>query len=132
MSVRSPDLPPPSLAATQVLDLGGLTMRSQRAGDTHVLVLCGELDMASARAVEAELTSIEAAAPLARLVIDLRGVTFIDSSGLRLVLEASRRAEAAAHRLALLRPPDRVLRVFQISGIDTLLVFEPVSAEADA
>ena len=132
MSVRSTDLPSPSLAATQVLDLGGLTMRSQRTGDTHVLMLFGELDMASARAVEAELTSIEAAARLARLVIDLRGVTFIDSSGLRLVLEATRRAKAAAHRLALLRPPDRVLRAFQISGIDTLLPFEPVSAEADA
>ena len=131
MSVGSTDLPSPSLAATQVLDLGGLTMRSQRTGETHVLALFGELDLASARTVEAELTSLEAAALLVRLVIDLRSVTFIDSSGLRLVIEASRRAETAAHRLALLRPPDRVFRAFQISGVDTLLPFEPSGGEAD-
>jgi len=130
MPVRSTDPRSPSLTAAQVLDLGGLTMRSQRAGDTHELALFGELDIASARAVEEELTSVEDEALLARLVIDLRGVTFIDSSGLRLVIEASRRAETAAHRLALTRPGDRVFRAFQISGIDTLLPFEPVGGEA--
>jgi anti-anti-sigma factor len=107
-------------------------MRSQRTGHTHVLALLGELDIESARAVEAELASVEDAALLARLVIDLRGVTFIDSSGLRLVIEASRRAETAAHRLALLPPGPRVFRAFQISGIDTVLPFEPVGGETDA
>jgi anti-anti-sigma factor len=131
MSVRSTDLPSPALTAAQVRDLGDLTLRSQRTGDTHVLALFGELDIASSRAVDAELTTVEDAALLARLIIDLRGVTFIDSSGLRLVIEASRRAETAAHRLALLRPCDRVFRAFQISGIDTLLPFEPADAEAD-
>jgi len=120
------------MTAAQVLDLGGLTMRSRREDDTHMLALFGELDIASARGVEDELTSVEDGALLARLVIDLRGVTFIDSSGLRLVIEASRRAETAAHRLALVRPGDRVFRAFQISGIDTLLPFAPAGGEPDA
>ena len=132
MPAFSTDLPSPSLTATQALDLGGLTIRSQWEGDTHVLALAGELDIASASAVDAELAGAEGAARLARLVIDLRDVTFIDSSGLRLVIEANRRAETAAHRLALVRPSDRVFRAFQISGIDTLLPFEPAGAEADA
>jgi anti-sigma B factor antagonist len=130
MPVSSTGPPSPSLTATQVRDLGVLTIRSQRDGDTHVIALAGELDLASVPDVEAELASIEGAARLATIVIDLRGVTFIDSSGLRLALEASRRAETAAYRVALLRPSDRVFRAFEISGIDTLLPFEPASAEA--
>ena len=130
MPVSSSDLPSPSLTAAEVLDLGVLTLRSERAGDTHVIALSGELDIASVRDVEAELASVEAAARLARLVIDLRDVTFIDSSGLRLVLEASRRADTTAYRLALVRPGPRVFRAFEISGIDTLLPFGPADAEA--
>jgi anti-anti-sigma factor len=130
MPVFSSDPPSPSLTADEVHDLGGLTLRSERAGDTHVIALAGELDLASVRDVETELAGVEATARLATLVIDLRGVTFIDSSGLRLVLEASRRADTTAYRLALVRPSDRVFRAFEISGIDALLPFEPADAEA--
>jgi anti-sigma B factor antagonist len=130
MSVFSTDLPSPSLTAEDVLDLGGLTLRSRRAGDTHVIALAGELDIGSVPEVEAELAIVEVTARLATLVIDLSSVTFIDSSGLRLILEACRRADTAAYRLALVRPSDRVFRAFEISGIDALLPFEPADAEA--
>jgi anti-sigma B factor antagonist len=132
MPVFSTDPPSPSVTAAQVRDLGGLTIRSERAGDRHVIALAGELDMASVPDVDAELASLEGGSRLATVVIDLRSVTFIDSSGLRLVLEASRRADTATYQLALLRPGDRVFRAFEISGIDTLLPFEPAPTAADA
>ncbi len=128
--MSSCDITPTDSTAGQVLDL---TIRSRRDDDAHVLALYGELDLASAARVEAELRFVEGAAPaVATIVIDLRGLTFIDSTGLRLLVEASSRADSAARRLRLLRPSDSVFRVCAIAGIDTLLPFEEAPAEADA
>ncbi len=119
------------LTVSQVPDLGRLTIRSQRDDDTHVLALFGELDLSSAPAVDAELRCIEGAAPdVAEIVIDLRGVRFIDSTGLRLLVEASHRAGTATHRLRLLRPRPHVFRVCEIAGVAALLGFESVPTDA--
>ena len=133
MSVSGREMSSPSVTAMQALHLGALTIRSQRDGAAHVLTLAGELDLAGAPDVEEELRCIEeTTARLTTIVIDLRDLTFIDSTGLRLLVEANHRANAATYRLVLLRPRDRVFRVCQIAGIDTLLPFQPAPAEADA
>lgn len=121
------------LTAGQVLDLGALTLRSRREGAAHVLALFGELDVASAGEVEEELRRAEDALPAAAaIVVDLRGLIFIDSTGLRLLIEASNRAEESGHRLRLVRPRPRVFRVCEIAGVDALLPFENAPPEADA
>jgi anti-sigma B factor antagonist len=115
-----------------VLDLGVLTIRTQQDNDADVLALDGELDVASCGEVEAQLRCMEGqCSDPAAIVIDLRGVTFIDSSGLRLLIEATNRAQTASHCLRLLRPNRRVFRVCEIAGIDTLLPFESAGAEDD-
>lgn len=120
------------LTVAQVLDLGNLTICSQREGDAHVLALHGELDLASAGGVEAELRCAEAATSRpAAIVIDLRGLTFIDSTGLRLLIEAGNRADLASYRLRLLRPRAHVFRACEIAGVDRLLPFESGEAETD-
>jgi len=132
MSVAGPEMTSPSVTATQALHLGALTIRSERDGAAHVLTLAGELDLAGARNVEEELRCIEGTtAVLTSIFIDLRGLTFIDSTGLRLLAEANHRADAATYRLVLLQPRDRAFRVCQVAGIDALLPFEPAPAEAD-
>jgi anti-sigma B factor antagonist len=52
------------------------------------------------------------------VVLDLRGVTFLDTSGIRLVVSEQRRAEEAGHRFAVVRGPRPVQRIFSISGLD--------------
>lgn len=132
MTVATAEPLPTPLTAAQVLDLGTLTVRSQRDGAVHVLALSGELDLAAAPVVEEELKSVARAAPaVSTIVIDLVGVTFIDSTGLRLLLETSRRTESRGQRLLVRRPTDRVFRVFEISGIDRLLPFDAPRLEAD-
>ncbi|MDP8968212.1 MAG: STAS domain-containing protein [Actinomycetota bacterium] len=128
MRVATAEPSSPPLAATQVLDLRTLTVRSRRGGDVHVLALSGELDLSGAPVVEEELRSVAADA----IIIDLRGLTFIDSTGLRLLVETSRRTEACGQHLLLLPPVDRVFRVFEISGLDRLLPFEAAPLELDA
>lgn len=85
-----------------------------------MLVLSGELDMSTAPAVEQRLKAAEGTGA-ATVVLDLRDLSFLDSSGLRLITEADKRARSAGRRLALVRGPEVVNRVFEITGLDDRL-----------
>lgn len=76
----------------------------------------GDVDIASASAVQAALEA--RAGNDETLVLDLRAVEFLDTSGLRLVVEFSRRARDGGYRFAVVRGSERVHRIFQIAGID--------------
>ena len=110
------------LSAVRCLALGSLSLRSAREGDVHTIALTGELDLETARAVRAELERIEREDAL-RIVVDMSELTFIDSTGVRLVLTAHARSVADGGRLTLLRGPRAVQRVFEICGVDELLPF---------
>ena len=84
--------------------------------------LDGDVDIASADEIEARIRSAEAEEPLV-ILIDLRQVSFLDSSGLRLILGAAVRAKAAGRRLVLVRGPERVQRVFELTNLQSRLEF---------
>lgn len=107
--------------AAELVDLGHLRMTSERNGAEHVIALFGELDLASASGVEEELVRVEAT-DVRSIVLDLSGLEFMDSTGVRLILGADARSRDAA-RLSLLRGPTSVQRVLQISGIEEMLPF---------
>jgi anti-anti-sigma factor len=94
------------------------------------LAVRGELDIAGVDEFERSLAAVESEQPPV-LVIDLREVTFLDSSGLRTLLAAERRAKSDGRRLVLVRGPEPVHRVFEIALLDRRLTFvdapEPVS-----
>jgi len=87
-----------------------------------VVALSGELDISAVARVDEELRRVERAGPHA-VVLDLRGLSFMDSSGLRLVLEAEMRARAEARRFAIVPGPEAVHRVFLIALLDKRLEF---------
>jgi len=96
----------------------------RRAGDAIVVAPAGEIDLATVAVVEA---SIQAAlAETDTLVLDLRDVSFIDSAGLRLVLETSREVRD----FSVVRGPREVQRVFDLVGLDDRLTIldEPPGA----
>jgi anti-sigma B factor antagonist len=107
-----------------------LEVTTRTLGDTAVVSLSGELDISVVGQLEQELMVVEEHAP-ATLLLDLRGLNFIDSSGLRLVLEADLRARKEARRFALVRGPDSVHRVFLIALLDKRLDFVDPPAEPD-
>ena len=108
--------------AAQVISLGVLTISSERDGNLHTVELEGELDLATAPDVEEELERVEATDAEA-IILDLSGLTFIDSTGIRLVLATARRSRADSNRLTLLRGTAAVQRAFEISGVEALLSF---------
>jgi len=84
------------------------------------VALVGELDISSAPRVEEEMERLEAAEP-AVLVLDLRGLAFMDSTGLRLIVGADARAREQGRRLAVVRGPDVVQRIFNVTRLDERL-----------
>ncbi|HEX2088600.1 MAG TPA: STAS domain-containing protein [Actinomycetota bacterium] len=94
---------------------------SERNG-AAIVALAGELDISEVPDVEKQLKAVEQRRPSA-LVLDLRGLNFMDSSGLRVVLEADLRSRRESRRFALIPGPEPVHRVFLIALLDKRLEF---------
>jgi anti-anti-sigma factor len=99
-----------------------LSLATSRTDQAAVIELTGELDLAGAAALEQELTRLEGESPRA-VVLDLREVEFMDSSGLRLIAVASQRAKERGRRLALVPGSEQVMRVFEITRMRERLDF---------
>jgi anti-sigma B factor antagonist len=102
---------------------GVLTITSAVENGTASIVLAGELDLAGAQQLETRLDEAEREGP-ARLIIDLRGLAFIDSTGLRLLLQADARARERGCELVLRPGEPSVQRVFEVTGALDVLHFE--------
>lgn len=83
-----------------------------------VLAVRGEIDVAVAKRLSKELESLADAANTNgnRAVVDLAGVGFIDSSGVRELLKAQRRLQSAGSELVLRAPSAPCRRVLEVSG----------------
>jgi anti-sigma B factor antagonist len=84
------------------------------------LLLRGELDLSTASKAEEELRRAEAGEP-DLLVLDLSELTFLDSTGLRLIVTADHRAREQGRRVAVVKGPETVQRVFAITRLDERL-----------
>lgn len=108
--------------AAGLLRVGQLTVRSERDGVLHTISVDGELDLANADDLERELVRVEGTDALS-IVLDLSGLQFIDSTVVRLLISAHARSRADSNRLTLLRGPEPVQRVFELTGILDILPF---------
>jgi anti-sigma B factor antagonist len=100
------------------------TITEETRGESSVLALVGELDLSTvpelARRVEGRL-----AQKPTRLTLDLGDLTFMDSSGLRLLIELDRRSRTEAWKLTLIPSKhDSTQMVLRLTGADAVLPFE--------
>jgi anti-anti-sigma factor len=82
--------------------------------------LTGELDLASAKLLRERLEQIESGHP-ERLVLDLRGLEFMDSSGLREIIGAVRRGREAGRRVALVSAEGPIENVLDVTRVDEMI-----------
>ena len=87
------------------------------------LALHGELDAATASELERHLEHV-LSQPHARVVIDLAGLTFVDSAGVSVLIKAKRTAEASGRTVVLRRPTEQLERVFAVVGLADWLSVE--------
>jgi anti-sigma B factor antagonist len=111
--VAPPDSPMP----------GQLIVQSRMDGDSLLLSLQGELDLTSAPSFEREIHDAEASTA-GRIVLDLSQLDFMDSTGLRALLQARERANASDRELALRRGPRQVQRVLELTKTVDVFTFE--------
>ena len=82
----------------------------------------GELDMSTVPVLEQRLTEADAAGAR-RIVVDLRGLDFMDSTGLTLLIRWSLRAERDGYAFALIAGSERIQRLFDLTGLTGSLTF---------
>jgi anti-sigma B factor antagonist len=110
------DVPFSDSRAELLRTLRAFALRSERHGGTHTIAPLGELDVATSPKLEAELLRVEAT-DAKSIVLDLSGLDFIGSTGVRVIVAADARSRADSDRLVLLRPSEIVSRVFVICGM---------------
>jgi anti-anti-sigma factor len=92
-------------------------------GALAIVALRGELDLPATSALEPELERLAGERGIEVVALDLRGLDFLDSSGLRAVLLAGARLTDNDRRLVLVRGPSPVQRVFEITHMTERLEF---------
>jgi anti-anti-sigma factor len=99
-------------------------VRVDDQGTTRTVTPVGELDLATVAAVRAPLRA-GLTDGFEHMVLDLAETTFVDSTGVRLVLELSARADAGGTRFVLLPGPPAVRRVFELCGVPDIPAASP-------
>jgi anti-anti-sigma factor len=97
-----------------------LDVHIEAQGDGVRIVLTGELDISTAPRVEEELRRVEEGRP-AVILLDLRELEFMDSTGLRVIVSADGRAREDDRALWLVRGPEAVQRIFRVTRLDERL-----------
>jgi anti-sigma B factor antagonist len=81
----------------------------------------GEVDAATAPALNAAIAAAAADSDAAEVILDLTGLDFIDSSGLSVLVSNHQRLSSQSRTLVILQPPPAARRLFEIAGLDQVL-----------
>jgi anti-sigma B factor antagonist len=100
-----------------------LTFNTTLEGDLAAVALSGELDVAGAALLERELDRLLSEHGPSRLALDLGGLDFMDSTGLRLIVLTDARAREHGSQLLLVRGNEDVQRVFEITRMGERLTW---------
>jgi anti-sigma B factor antagonist len=93
---------------------------STERADGYVVALSGELDISSAASVESRLMELEKRTP-ERLFLDLTKVSFIDSTGLSMIINADGRARKGNRRLTIVSGDGVPRRILRTVGLEDRL-----------
>lgn len=90
--------------------------------DPTALLVEGQVDSHTSSALDDALSAMEAEAAVS---VDLSGVTFVDSSGLRVIVRAHKRQLGSGGQLTIVEPSEPVVKLFAITGLTSELGIAP-------
>jgi anti-anti-sigma factor len=91
---------------------------------SNIIELSGRIDNNSSAAIEARINAVLDAQPQT-LILDMRGVDFVSSLGLRVMLSAAKRCRKQSTKIALCGVLPQVEEVFQLSGLSAFFPMHP-------
>jgi len=103
----------------------------ERTDHRFYVSVAGEVDLATAPELDTVLLAAIVNQPQ-EIVIDLTDVTFLDSTGLGVIVRALKRTRERGTTLNLIASNERVLKVFAITGLDTILSIHSSLTELDS
>ena len=106
------------VAATEQLECG-----------TPVVSVLGDVDLASAPSFEQKLLHV-AERRTGRVIVDLTGCSFFDSTGLKALLATRLHLNRSNRQLTLVVSNPSMLKIFEVTGFDTLFEMHPSLADA--
>ena len=109
-----------------------LTLTVHPNGQGTILNVGGEVDLATAPQLHAKLIDLLEVGEASSILVDLTPLTFMDSTGLTVLLAAHKRAQADRRSIRLICPAGPVLRVFQLTGAEQILSIHSSLVEAQA
>lgn len=101
-----------------------ISVTTSEAGEVHVVHVSGEIDVTSATVLRDALEALIADGRR-RLALDLSDVTFLDSTGLGILVGRLKRLARHGGTMTVAASHERVLRVFDITGLNQLLDIRP-------
>jgi anti-sigma B factor antagonist len=93
-----------------------LQIEQRRESDRIVISLTGELDMANAPLLQSAIDE-PALADTKTVVLDLQGLTFLDSTGLRIILSAREQCWRRGQEFAVTPGSQQVQRLLSVTGV---------------
>lgn len=109
----------------------GLTIRRTRYNGVVRLYLGKELEWRTVAALE-ELIAEEVRRGFAELVVDLEGLSFIDSTGIKVLVETGRQAAELGRRFGVVNPTGQVRKIFEVTALDSILRYWQGQAQSRA
>jgi len=107
-----------------------LTIESRTPSETTcILHVEGEVDVYTSPRLKQEIVK-QAESGTKRLIVDLSKIEYLDSTGLGVLIGGLKRFREAEGNLALLGPGMRILRIFEITGLDK--IFDIYQSEEEA
>jgi anti-anti-sigma factor len=114
-----------SVAPAQLLD-----SEVRAVGDHALVMLVGEIDVSTVGQLRERFRELSQAG-IRHVSLNLAEVSFLDSTGISLIISENKRVEALDGELILFSPQPMVRRVFEITGVDEYLNIRPAAAHAD-
>jgi anti-anti-sigma factor len=113
-----------------MLDAGRdpLEIDVENSDERALVTLSGELDASTASFLYDKLSDLEVE-DVEHVVLDLAQVTFMDSTGLGVIMTEHKRLQHSKGSLTIFSPPSSVRRLFEITGLDGVLDIVPANEE---
>lgn len=105
-----------------------IEIKTRTVEDATILAPVGEIDLSCAPALRVQINEVQSNRPR-RLIIDLSGVPYMDSSGVATLVEAMQTARRTGSKLVLCCLQAKVRSIFEIARLDT--VFTIVNSESE-